>query len=188
MSKRPHDWKGLIQEAGFEAQQREGSQRVLEELWRSLATMGRKEPPPGYEEDLLVALRAKLPLSSKQPLHAPKAAPRAPKRSRWSIFVASPGLAWGFSACLVVVGTVAWLNVRTTSNPATVASSGDMLVEAAQSGGDESSVQRWLASVGDSGYRIAQSDLNTQIRGRDSKKLDEALEEVARSVGMKNGI
>jgi hypothetical protein len=168
------DLKKLLQEAGLPPAGDPGAERVLEELYGRPRLMNRAEPPPGYEEGLVQALRAKLPLEKKAVRERPMS---LPPRRRFSVLdlVGSSGFAWGFSALVVLLGVGSWFNFHDSSSSA----GADFIVQTAQNG-DEVGVNRWLASVGDSSFRSGQPDLE----GYDASQVEAALTEVARNIGM----
>jgi hypothetical protein len=172
---RENDFKKMLREAGLKDENDTGAHLVLEELYRRPQVMSRAEPPPGYEDGLVHALRAKLPLEKRTKIAALPMS--LPPRRRFSILdmVGSSGFAWSFSALVVLLGVGSWFNFRDASTNAGT----DFIVQTAQNG-DAPSVNRWLASVGDSSFRSGQAELE----GYDAAQVDQALTEVARNIGM----
>lgn len=173
-------YKKHLDEAEFEAAQKEGAQKVLSVLRNQPATMSRAEPPLGYEEDLLRALRLKLPLQ--------KATPVAPASTGfWEFkFLNSPALSWTMAGVFALVAIVTTFNFRTA--PESV--SGDLLAQTAQKG-SVSEVDGWVASVGDGALqrRVARADMDTLAQDLESKEdsqvIESVLKDVARTMGMK---
>ena len=156
-----------------------GSKRVLEALRKNPRVMNRAEPPAGYEGELLAALRRQLPLEKKAPQAAPK------KRSSFSL-LRSPAFAWSLSGVFALAAFITVTNFRGESG----SSQGDLLAQTARKGSAEA-VGDWMASMGDTSIqrRVAMADIESAARdlasAKDRKVVEDVLEDVARTMGMK---
>jgi hypothetical protein len=181
MSAENDDYKKLLLEADL-TDDSEDLASLLNELEREPHRYGRVEPPAGYENHLLAALRTRLPLDQKPALaDAPK------KESIWSFFC-SRRAAWSFSGAMAaVVAVLAFQSVRNVTPPA---STDDYLAQTARRGNSEA-VERWVASVADLGVQVQdthQASLAEELSKEDPKVASRALDAVAKSLGVKSGI
>jgi hypothetical protein len=171
MSAENDDYKKLLLEADL-TDDSEDLASLLNELEREPHRYGRVEPPAGYENHLLAALRTRLPLDQKPALaDAPK------KESIWSFS----------GAMAAVVAVLAFQSVRNVTPPA---STDDYLAQTARRGNSEA-VERWVASVADLGVQVQdthQASLAEELSKEDPKVASRALDAVAKSLGVKSGI
>ncbi|MBS1982556.1 MAG: hypothetical protein JST16_00175 [Bdellovibrionales bacterium] len=173
------DWsKKYLREAEVSAADEAGATRVLEALRQHPAAFGRQDPPLGYENDLLAALRRQLPLEQKV-----TASQAAPRRSR--SFLQSPAFAWAMSGCFALAAITTIFNFR----DAGPANSMDLMAEMARKG-DSAAVDSWAASMSDSSVqrRVAMADIDSAARGLSARSdrhlIDKILGDVARNMGM----
>ncbi len=175
------DYKSILGEAGLSEDSDELSS-LLKDLSNQPHRYGRVEPPAGYETHLLAALKTRLPLAAKSPPVMEVSA----KVSFWNFF-ATARVAWSFSGAMAIF--VAVLALQSIRHVETLASS-DFLTQTAQRGSSEA-VERWVASVADIGVRMQdtnQGALVEELSKADPVAATEALESVAKSLGMRNGI
>jgi hypothetical protein len=175
------DYKSILGEAGLSEESNELSS-LLKELSTEPHRYGRVEPPAGYENHLLAALKTRLPLEAKSPPIVEVSA----KVSFWNFF-ATARVAWSFSGAMAIfVAILALQSIRHVETPA----SPDFLTQTAQRGNSEA-VERWVASVADIGVQMQdthQGALVEELSKADPVLASEALEAVAKSLGMRNGI
>jgi hypothetical protein len=174
-------WRNIAKDAGLDSQDL-GLEQVYDSLVQTPGVMAHIEPPAGYEDKLLKSLMVQLPQVAPVPNLAASTAPKAAWRlsiSKWTF--AGWSMAGTFAIALIVLGTFnqGQLN-RSPGEPE------DNLIAATVERGGEKLVSRWIASMGDSAQIIAsQGNLESLGRGQDPKVMDRALNEVAKSMGMK---
>jgi hypothetical protein len=173
------EYKSILREAGLRDETDEMA-ILLKNLSTEPHRYGRVEPPAGYENHLIAALKTRLPLEAKRVQTPPQQA------SFWSFFT-SRQMAWSFSGVMtLVVGVLAIQSVRHVETPA----SADFLMQTAQRGNAEA-VERWLASVADFGVQtqdLHQGALTGELSRADAAVARRALDDVAKSLGLANGI
>lgn len=174
-------YKSLIAEIGLQDEEAE-YEAILEELSQNPADFGYVEPPAGYENHLIQALREQLPVAT-----APAAAVEQSNSASWvaGLFagiIGSRGLAWGLSGGMaVLVGVMSFQ--MTSQAPDEGLQTQDFLMQTAQSG-DSQAVERWVASVADLGVQLnTDTDSLAEDLAENPKKAAQALDDVARSLG-----
>ena len=157
---------------------------MLKDLEQDPHRYGWVEPPAGYENRLIAALKTRLPLENKP---ATIAESSQKMTSLWSVLV-STRMAWSFSAMMAAfVGVIAFQSVRNVEVPA---STDDYLAQTARRGNSEA-VERWVASVADLGVQMQDSQqaaMAEEISKADPAVASKALDAVAKSLGVKSGI
>jgi len=173
------EYKKILREVGLEEEDAELT-AILKELATSPHRYGRVEPPAGYENHLIAALKAQLPLEAKKPV-----VEETQKSFFWSLF-GSTQMAWSFSGAMAIFVAVLALNsIRNVEAP----SSSDFLMQTAQKGNSEA-VERWVASVADLGVQMQteQGALIEELSKADPADATKALDAVAKSLGVRSGI
>jgi len=173
------DYKNILAQADLD-QESGDLNSLLKELATSPHRYGRVEPPAGYENHLIAALRSRLPLEVKQIENA------SSKESKKGFFV-SGRIAWSFSGAMAIfVALLAFESVRNVEAPAST----DFLMQTAQKGNSEA-VERWVASVADIGVQMQdtnQGALVEELSKADPGVVSKALDAVEKSLGMNSEI
>jgi hypothetical protein len=152
---------------------------VLAALRSQPDVWARHEPPAGYETQLLSALKRQLPLESAAALQTQKQSTPKTKRWLWELRLgwAFAGVLGGFAAFAFFRGNFGLISQEPVDG---------VLAQAVRSGG-VSEVDAWAASMGDRAVqkRWARADFDTVAEGANNKVMDQALQQVAREMGMK---
>jgi hypothetical protein len=157
--------RGILGEAEVADRNAEG---VLGGLWRHSVVA---EPPPGYEHFLVSEVMRKIEVSTDS------RSKKLSKASGWA-WIKSPQMAWSFGLGALAVAIGVWMGGPETAAPE------DLLSRTALRS-DPVEVQRWLASVGDAGFRVQGDGFEGLIAElRDNKRQAEALDKVAESLGL----
>jgi hypothetical protein len=178
-----YEYEELLRE--IEVSDESGELRsMLKDLSASPSKYGRAEPPAGYENQLIAALRTRLPLER------PKAAIFSSQAGFLSRFMASSKMAWSFSGVMAVfVAVMAFQSLR-QNEVLSEQNATDYLAQTARLGSSEA-VERWVASVADLGVQAQLEStlgLAQELSAMDPALANQALEDVARSFGYKEGI
>jgi len=157
--------------------------RILKEVSDHPAVLSHVEPPAGYEDKLIHALRAQLPQPAA-PLELPK---RVAARS--TVFWKTPQFSWSLTGLMAIFLLVFLTIPESLKAPNESSGETDLLAQTAEKGG-EVVVKRWLASMGDSAVRVAaagniDSLANDLGSSGDQRLVNKALDDVAKSMGMK---
>lgn len=175
---KPDDFaKKHLEGLGMSPSEEASTAKVLKFLQRQPSVLAPSEPPPGYEAELLAALRRKLPLE--------KEAPKKAATSKGSGgFFSRPQFAWTFSA---VFAGIAMLTIWNYQEPRR--GDPDLLASTAVRGGRDA-VDHWVASMGDSFHRqrVARADLDVladDLSAEKSERAEQILRDVAERMGMK---
>ena len=164
-----------------------GVEKVLRVLQSEPQVMNRAVPPAGYEDELLRALRKRLPAETAVAAPVPQRR-RKDDRSWRRLWLFSPSFSWtltGSFAVFVAVFTFS-LRDRLGGNFAPH----DLLTATALRA-PVNDLENWVASVGDSAtqIRVAQTNINAiaeaMSRDVDSEAIERALDKVAGEAGMK---
>lgn len=178
---KPDDFaKKHLEGLGLSSADEASTAKVLQFLQRQPSVLAPTEPPPGYENELLMALRRKLPLEKSEPKKAGK--PAVAKGGGG--FFSRPQFAWAFSA---VFAGIAMLTIWNYQEPHR--GDADLLATTAVRGGQDA-VDHWVATMGDSFHRqrVARADLDVlgdDLSAEDKQKAEQVLRNVAERMGMK---
>jgi|GEM_PF-1220865 len=179
-----YDYKDLLLEAELSDETGELNS-LLNELSSAPAKYGHVEPPAGYENQLMAALRTRLPLEAKPQVEST----RSTNPGFLSNWMASSKMAWSFSGAMAVFVAVMAFQTLRQSELKLEEQGSDFLAQTAQRGSSEA-VERWLASVADLGVQAQNSPsaMAQELSNMDPVVANQALEDVARSLGYKEGI
>ncbi|MEO5668181.1 MAG: hypothetical protein ABIR96_09000 [Bdellovibrionota bacterium] len=171
------DYKKILKEADLSEEAGELSQ-LLKELSTEPHRYGRVEPPAGYENHLIAALKMRLPLETKKKIEE-----LPPERATLWSFFSSGRVAWSFSGAMAIfVAVLAFQSIKNVETPA----SPDFLTQTAQKGNSEA-VERWVASVADVGVQTMdthQGALVDELSKAAPGDANRALDSVEKSLGM----
>lgn len=160
---------------------------LLNEISSSPSKYGRVDPPAGYENQLVAALKMRIPMEAKAPL---KASQHESRSGFITNFISSTKIAWSFSGVMAVFVAVLAFQSLQQSEKAFEEGDYDILSQTAQRGNSEA-VERWLASVSDLGVQALHdpsAGIVQELSDADPATAQKALEDVARSLGYKKGI